>query len=211
MAAVSFFVLARASVVSMRAALRMASASFCRFLISPELSRTPMSLDRMASSRESMTFATGLNQMLSRATMRSKNCTAMIGSVKLKSKILPLGSFSISSAKAGNTMSALNAINVACFINAFCEAPSFTLRIACFTLPSSSDSDAIPARTSRAFLATRSAAALFPKAPTLTSCWLLKPVDLSLAGTTAIAAAELAMAAIAAITSQPIEYAESLR
>ena len=67
-----------------------------------ELSPTAASWSRMSASRSSSAFPTGTKMVLSRITMSSRNSVAMMGRVRLKSKILPG-----SPAKEGATRSAL--------------------------------------------------------------------------------------------------------
>ena len=67
-----------------------------------ELSPTAASWSRMSASRSSSAFPTGPKMVLSRITMSSRNSVAMMGRVRLKSKILPG-----SPAKEGATRSAL--------------------------------------------------------------------------------------------------------
>ena len=54
-----------------------------------ELSPTAASWSRMSASRSSSALPTGPKMVLSRITMRSRNSVAMMGRVRLKSKILP--------------------------------------------------------------------------------------------------------------------------
>ncbi|KAG6547496.1 hypothetical protein Mapa_010944 [Marchantia paleacea] len=147
-AAVSLLVLFRALVVSALAALIMASASCWSFLISPELSLTPSNLFLISSSLLSMTAATGLNHMLSRATMRVRNSMAMMGRVRLKSKILPFSS----PARAGNASSTLVA-TMAAFL-----ATLLLVRVlkAWLTESSKDDTGAFPCLASTARRATLS-------------------------------------------------------
>jgi len=68
---------------------------------SVELSPTAASWDRMSASRSSSALPTGPKTVLSRITMRRRNSEAMMGSVRLKSNILPG-----SPASEGRTMTA---------------------------------------------------------------------------------------------------------
>mmetsp|Transcript_47655 Transcript_47655/g.152722 ORF Transcript_47655/g.152722 Transcript_47655/m.152722 type:complete len:233 (+) Transcript_47655:397-1095(+) len=92
---------------SARAAPMMDSALAEISAISPALPFTLESWLRIIPSRSSRVLPTGVNQNLSRNTMRSTNWAAMMGAVRLKSKILP------ASAEAGMAMSTLASAMVA--------------------------------------------------------------------------------------------------
>mmetsp|Transcript_14939 Transcript_14939/g.31000 ORF Transcript_14939/g.31000 Transcript_14939/m.31000 type:complete len:228 (-) Transcript_14939:170-853(-) len=95
-----FFASAIMFAASCLASATTLAASSSYFFTSPVLSCTLESFSLRFSSRSSRTFPTGENHVLSRNTISTRNCTAMIGSVTSKSKSFP-GSLAASSASAG--------------------------------------------------------------------------------------------------------------
>jgi len=93
-----------------------------RLATSVELSPTASSCERMSASRSSRALPTGPKTVLSSMTIKSRNSDAMIGKVRLKSKILPG-----SPAKEGSAIRAFDNTAASTGFAAF-ESSAFPLR-----------------------------------------------------------------------------------
>ncbi|WVZ20386.1 hypothetical protein V8G54_007708 [Vigna mungo] len=97
-ACVSFFIAFSAAAISARAAAITAFAFSSSCLTSSDVSFTLFSFSLIAASLSSMNFPSGVNHILSSATIRNRNSTIIMGRVRLKSNS---AAFSISLAREG--------------------------------------------------------------------------------------------------------------